>query len=65
MKWWGYFHRNGSVQIKRLLNEYDLEEAEDSPFVSFVIGTVEANSREEAENKLKQILKERFNKIGE
>lgn len=45
--------------------EYDeTEDYEDSPFISFTIGPVEANSLSEGEDKLKELLKQRFIKIG-
>jgi hypothetical protein len=53
LMWWGYLHINGSIQVKRAFNhpslmERDFDEAIESPFVSQVFKTFEANSREEA-----------------
>lgn len=51
--WWGYIHTNGKLQIKRFFGKEDLTEAAESPFVVRVIGPVDADTREEAENKLR------------
>ncbi len=62
-KWWAYMHRNGNVSVKRLLDSRSIDDAEDSPFVAFVIGMVKAETREEAEIKLKKILRDRIGGI--
>jgi hypothetical protein len=49
MKWWGYIHTNGSLQIKRYFSEADLEDALDSPFCNRLFSPVEAKDRDEAE----------------
>lgn len=49
MKWWGYVHENGSLQIKRYFDEQDIRDAEESPFVRSVHDAFEAENREEAE----------------
>ena len=59
-KWWAYMHRNGEMQVKRLLSEEDLVEADESPFVAFVLSPVEADTREEAIVKLKEQLRNRI-----
>ena len=48
MKWWGYLHVEGSLQIKRYFDEQDLQDARDSSFCAEVSGVVEARDREEA-----------------
>mgnify|MGYP003589294431 CR=1 FL=1 len=52
MKWWGYIHENGSLQIKRFLDDRDLEDACESPFVKRILPIVDVPSREEAEKVL-------------
>jgi len=52
MLWWGYVHVNGSLQVKRFFSEDDLDDARSSPFVDEVIRPFEAESREDAINKL-------------
>lgn len=51
-EWWGYKHKNGSIQIKRFSSEADIEDANESPFVVEVYGSVWAKSREEALEKM-------------
>lgn len=46
--WWGYYHENGSIQVKRYFDREDLVEARRSPFVVSVKGPFEAENREEA-----------------
>jgi hypothetical protein len=48
LKWWGYLHESGSIQLKRYFDNEDIYEAEDSPFVQEVLGPFEAESRDEA-----------------
>ena len=48
MKWWGYIHITGSIQVKRYFSELDTQEAEESPFVEQVIYPFEAENREHA-----------------
>jgi hypothetical protein len=52
IKWWGYIHENNSLHVKRFFDMRDIEEANESPFVSRVYGPWEVNSREEALLKL-------------
>lgn len=54
IKWWGYLHENGSLQVKRYFGPEDLSEARESPFVQQVFGPWEVDSREEALEKLKK-----------
>ena len=51
--WWGYLHTNGSIQAKRYFDRRDLEDANESPFVSTYFGPFEAENRDEALNLLK------------
>ena len=48
MKWWGYVHVNGTIQVKRYFDKQDLEEAHESPFCGQVSEVVEADDREHA-----------------
>lgn len=56
MVWWGYKHKNGSIQVKRWFNMQDIREAWNSPFVEDVTGTFEAINRDEALKKAKEML---------
>jgi len=53
MKWWGYIHKSGSLQVKRFFDKRDLEEAYESPFVEWVFGPWECEDRNEALEKLR------------
>lgn len=46
--WWGYLHTQGTIQAKRFFSQLDICEAKESPFVRTVVGSFEADSREEA-----------------
>ena len=48
IKWWGYIHKNGTLQVKRFFSQQDLDEALESPFCIQVSNVVEAVDREEA-----------------
>jgi hypothetical protein len=52
LKWWGYIHTEGTMQIKRYFDQLDIEEAFESPFCTNIRGPVEATDREEAKKKL-------------
>jgi hypothetical protein len=52
IKWWGYLHTNGTIQMKRWLGDYG--DAHDSPFVVKVFKPFEAPDRESAMEILKQ-----------
>ena len=55
LKWWGYIHTNGSIQVKRYFGDpMDLAEARESPFVHKVFGPFDASSRHEATDKIKE-----------
>jgi len=54
LKWWGYIHENGSLQLKRYFGPEDLSEARESPFVRSVHGPWDCKDREEALKKLEQ-----------
>ena len=56
IKWWGYLHQQGTLQVKRYFSQRDIDEAKESPFVASVFGPWEVNSREEALNKLRKEL---------
>jgi len=54
IKWWGYVHTNGSIQVKRYFEPLDIQEAHESPFVKQVFGPWLCTSREEAIKKVKE-----------
>ena len=54
--WWGYLHKNGTLQVKRYFGKLDIIEAIESPFVSQVSGPWECDSREEALIRLEEEL---------
>lgn len=57
IKWWGYMHTNGSLQVKRYFDERDLSEANESPFVETVYPPFEAGGHEHAIQILKEKIK--------
>lgn len=49
MKWWGYLHVQGRIQVKRFWDCYlPIDDAISSPFVAQVIFPFHADSRDEA-----------------
>ena len=56
LTWWGYLHTSGTVQVKRFFDMEDLYEADTSPFVVRRTGVIPANSREDAEIKIREQL---------
>ena len=58
--WWGYLHRNGTIQLKRWLGDHAdyTSDCQCNPFVIKVVTPFESPTREEA----LEIIK---NKIGE
>ena len=54
LKWWGYLHENGGIQVKRYFGSMDTQEARESPFVDAVFGPFNADGREDAINKIKE-----------
>lgn len=38
LKWWGYLHTNGNIQVKRYFGPRDISEAIESPFCEKVTG---------------------------
>ena len=44
--WWGYIHKNGSIQVKRYLDKGCLYDAQESQFVLYIITPFEAECRE-------------------
>ena len=48
MRYWGYVHNNGNIQVKPFFDEKDIDLAEESDFVFQVFRNIEANNREEA-----------------
>lgn len=51
IKWWGYLHSNGSVQVKRWFGDHAdyTTDCYGNDFVVEVVQPFEADSREEAE----------------
>ena len=54
MKFWGYIHSNGKLQVKRLLGDHalNIRDAQESPFVKKILSPVEAKNIEEARSLL-------------
>lgn len=48
LRWWGYRHTNGSVQVKRYFDAQDIQEARESPYVAAVCPPFESTGREHA-----------------
>jgi hypothetical protein len=48
MKWWGYAHVGGTLQVKRYFDHRDLQEARESDFVERVLPVIDAESRDDA-----------------
>lgn len=51
MKWWGYLHTSGTIQVKRYHPEFgpgDIGDAHQSPFCAKVVGPFDAADRDEA-----------------
>lgn len=48
LQWWGYKHTSGTYQAKRYVDERDIIEAIESPFVADWHGPFEAKDRDEA-----------------
>ena len=53
--WWGYFHINGGIQVKRFFSYGDITEAKISPFVKGVVGPFKAKDREDALTVMQQL----------
>lgn len=53
---WGYKHTSGTYQAKRYFGPLDTDEARDSPFCEKVVGPFPARDREEALEKVKQLI---------
>ena len=56
IEWWGYVHSSGSIQVKRYFSKLDIDEAKESVFVETVFGPFEADGREDAIQKLKDLI---------
>jgi hypothetical protein len=55
--WWGYIHENGSIQVKRYLDDYySIEDARGSPYVKEVYVPFEAKDREDAIDIIKKMM---------
>lgn len=51
--WWGYRHTDGGLQAKRFFDQRDIDEARESPFCAVIVGPFQANSREDALEKIR------------
>ena len=59
LQWYGYEHMNGTYHLKRFLGDIeDIYEAARSDFVVLVAWPFEAENREDALRKLKELLSE-------
>ena len=61
MRWWGYLHTNGSLQVKLYFGPQDIREAQESPFVITTYGPWDAKDRPEAIEKLEEAIKQHEN----
>lgn len=54
--WWGYLHSNGSIQVEQWFGDHKdyQEDLEDNVFVKEVVVPFEANSREEAIDRIRK-----------
>lgn len=58
--WWGYEHISGTHQAKRYFDktgDLDIEDAYNSSLAKIVVGPFEANDRDEALKKVKELTK--------
>ena len=55
LKWWGYIHSNGSIQVKRYFGAEDIMEAKESPFCIRTYGPFDATDREDAITIIKRL----------
>lgn len=52
LMWWGYRHVDGSIHVKRFFDDRDIQEADESDFVAVTAGPYEADTREEAKERI-------------
>lgn len=57
-EWWGYIHENNTIQVKRYWDKQDLQDARESDFVQRVFGPFLVSGKEEAIEKIKEIIEE-------
>ena len=57
LKWWGYLHVNGSIQVKRFFDQRDIDEANESDFVQKTTQPFDAVDRNDALKQASGILK--------
>ena len=58
LKFWGYLHISGTIQIKRWFSDLDITEAKQSDFVKYVAGPIETDDFAEARKKLTDMILE-------
>lgn len=46
--WWGYVHKNGTIQVKRFFDSKDMREADESPFCLRTYGPFKCFGRDDA-----------------
>lgn len=54
--WWGYLHKNSSIQVKIFIDFLDIDDAYDSDLVQRVFLPFKANNRDDAINYIKKII---------
>lgn len=55
VKWWGYLHTNGSIQLKRYFDDSYIQDCRDSEFVRKYTSPFEAANREDALEVVQQL----------
>jgi hypothetical protein len=65
--WWGYLHENGSLQLKRWFGDHKdyTEDCIGNPFVIRVVKPFPADTREEAENLLREAIQRKTIEVKE
>lgn len=58
LQWWGYLHSNGSIQVKRWFGDVKdyTDDCKDNDFVVQVVSPFTASTREEAIQRIKDIV---------
>lgn len=57
IEWYAYLHKAGSIHVRRYFDVDDIKEADESPFVSKVIGPFEANNSDDARHHAENFFK--------
>jgi len=56
LEWYAYKHSNGKLFLRRFFDQGDVDEAASSPFIEKCTSMFEANTYEEAEEIMKELL---------